>query len=258
MPYRVARKVRLEVEMLEDRRLLASHIGFTPPSGVVTVIGTGTNDNIQISYHAAKVRVSLSGGVDQAAQFARRRVKEVVIVANGGSDSWFNTTRVPVFAVTAPAAAPAPPLASAVFKALAPDPAAAVQNLLQQTNGYRQGAGLRPLTANAQLMQAAQAHANNMARQDKYGDADTNGHILDAHDVVYRVAQVGYRWATLGENVAYDFGYADPAGQLMLQWWNSAEHRANMLGAKYTEVGIGIATSASGRTYGVAVFASPA
>ena len=61
-----------------------------------------------------------------------------------------------------------------------------------------------------------------------------------------------------GENVAYNFGYADPTGQLMLQWWNSPEHRANILGSKYTVVGIGVATGASGRTYGVMVFGSPA
>jgi uncharacterized protein YkwD len=256
MPYRVARKVRLDVEMLEDRRLLASHIALTSPAGVVTVIGTGASDNIQISYHASKVRIAMKGGADQVAQFPRRRVKEVVIVANGGYDSWFNTTRVPVYTVTNPS--PAPPPVTAVFKATAPDPVAAAQSLLQQLNGYRQTAGLRALTANALLMQVAQAHANNMARQDRYGDSDTNGHILDGHDVVYRVAQVGYRWGTLGENVAYNYGYADPAGQLMLQWWNSPEHRANILGGKYTVAGIGVATGASGRTYGVMVFASPA
>jgi uncharacterized protein YkwD len=258
MPYRVPRKVRLDVEMLEDRRLLASHIAFAPPSGVVTVIGTGTNDNIQISYHAAKVCVTLSGGVDQAAQFARRRVKEVVIVANGGYDSWYNTTRVPVFAVTGPTASPSSPSAPVVFKSTTPDPATADQQLLQQVNAYRLSAGLRPLAANNALMHVAQAHADNMARQDKYGDTDTNGHILDGHDVVWRVAQVGFHWSNLGENVAYDFGYYDPAGQLMIQWWNSPEHRANILGTKYTVVGIGVATGASGRTYGVMVFATPA
>jgi uncharacterized protein YkwD len=257
MPYRVARKVRLNVELLEDRRLLASHITLAPHSGVVTVVGTGGNDNILISYHASKVRVSLTGGIDQAAQFGRRRVQEVFIVPNGGYDRWYNTTRVPVFTETGPTA-PSFPLASVAYKSTAPDPATADQNLLQQVNGFRQSAGLRALAANAQLMQVAQAHANNMARQDRYGDTDTNGHILDGHDVVWRVAQVGFRWATLGENVAYDYGYYDPAGQLMIQWWNSPEHRANILATKYTVVGIGVATGASGRTYGVMVFATPA
>jgi uncharacterized protein YkwD len=258
MPYRVARKVRLDVEMLEDRRLPASHIAFTPGSGMVTVLGTGASDNIRISYHASKVRVTLTGTVDQTAQFRRRRVHEVVIVLNGGYDSWYNTTRVPVYTVTDPTIAPPVPEAPVAYKSTAPDPATADQNLLQQVNAYRQSARLRPLAANAQLMQVAQAHANNMARQDKYGDTDNNGHILDGHDVVWRVAQVRYRWSTLGENVAYDYGYDDPAGQLMIQWWNSPEHRANMLGTEYSAVGIGVATGVSGRTYGVMVFSTPA
>jgi len=97
-----------------------------------------------------------------------------------------------------------------------------------------------------------------MARQDKYGDSGTNGHILDGHDVVYRIAQVGYQWSWLGENVAYCYGYSDPAAQLTTQWWNSPDHRANMLGSNFTEIGVGIATGASGRTYGVQVFAKPA
>jgi uncharacterized protein YkwD len=254
MRSQAARKVHLDVEMLEDRHLLASHIAFAP-SGVVTVVGSGTADHVQISYRGTKVRLTLSGGVRQTAQFARTRVKQVVIYANGGFDSWFNTTRIPVVGVTAP---PAGVLPSASNKAAAPDRGKAAQTLQQQLNSYRQKAHLPALNANALLMQVAQAHADNMARQDKYGDTDTNGHILDGHDVVWRVAQVGYRWAALGENVAYDFGFADPVGRLMVQWWNSPEHRANMLGAAYRDVGIGIATSASGKTYGVMVFARAA
>jgi uncharacterized protein YkwD len=132
-------------------------------------------------------------------------------------------------------------------------PSIGVQGIIDQTNGC-----LPALTVSAVLMQVAQAHAANMARQDRYGDTDTNGHILDGHDVVYRVAQVGYQWSWLGENVAYCYGYSDPAAQLITQWWNSPDHRANILGSNYTEFGVGLATGASGRTYAVQVFARPA
>jgi uncharacterized protein YkwD len=88
-----------------------------------------------------------------------------------------------------------------------PGPVNGANYFLTATNAARVEAGLSPLAADARLMQAAQAHADNMATQDKYGDTDTNGHYLDGHDVVYRVAQVGYDWSWLGENVAYCFGF---------------------------------------------------
>jgi hypothetical protein len=131
------------------------------------------------------------------------------------------------------------------------------QLLYQQLSLHRQQSGLPLLTINPLLMAAAQGHADNMAQQDKYGDSGTDGHILDGHDVVWRVTQVGYRFAWLGENVAYNQYYPNPAQTLADQWWNSPPHRANMLEPLYTEIGVGIATGASGRTYGVEVFARP-
>ena len=129
--------------------------------------------------------------------------------------------------------------------------------VLQMTNNWRVSNGLPALSVNALLQQAAQAHADNMARQDKYGDTDQNGHILDGHDFIWRLAQVGYNWSVAGENVAYNFGYANPAETLANQWWESAGHRANILDADYTEIGIGVAQGASGRWYGVQLFARP-
>jgi uncharacterized protein YkwD len=130
--------------------------------------------------------------------------------------------------------------------------------LVQRTNAYRAANGLPALRVNLLLMQDAQGHADNMARQDRYGDSDTNGHILDGHDYFYRLNAVGYRYTWMGENVAYNFGYDNPAATLMDQWWNSAGHRENILNPKFTEIGVGVARGASGRTYGVQVFAQPA
>jgi uncharacterized protein YkwD len=61
----------------------------------------------------------------------------------------------------------------------------------------------------------------------------------------------------LGENVAYNWGYSDPVQMLFDQWWNSPEHQANMLSSRYLEVGIGVASSTSGKTYGVQDFGTP-
>jgi uncharacterized protein YkwD len=243
------RTIRLEVERLEDRQLLAGHITFNPSAGMLTVNGTPQNDRLVVSYRGNKIKVNLTGGTVASRTAPRSRVKEIVFFGNGGNDTWWNWTRVPIInGATVPSLAAKNTALQSI----------GVQGIVNQTNAYRASSGLPALSESALLMQVAQAHAANMARQDKYGDTDTNGHILDGHDVVYRVAQVGYQWSWLGENVAYCFGYSDPAAQLMIQWWNSPDHRANILDSNYTEIGVGIATGASGRTYGDVVFARPA
>jgi hypothetical protein len=243
------RTIRLEVEALEDRQLLAGHISFDPGTRILEVNGTPRNDRLVVTYRGNKIKVNLTGGTVASRTAPRSRVKEIVFFGNGGNDTWLNWTRVPIIN------GGTVPLLAAKDTALQ---SIGVQGIINQTNAYRAASGLPALSESALLMQVAQAHAANMARQDKYGDTDTNGHILDGHDVVWRVAQVGYQWSWLGENVAYCFGYSDPAAQLMIQWWNSPDHRANILGGNYTEIGVGIATGASGRTYGDVVFARPA
>ena len=49
-----------------------------------------------------------------------------------------------------------------------------------------------PLKPKVQLIVVAQNHARNMARQDKFGDSDQNGHILDGHNFEYRIEASGY------------------------------------------------------------------
>src|SRR5262249_33214459 len=129
---------------------------------------------------------------------------------------------------TAPAAPSAPPAGSVNLSA-------GVQYIIDQTNAARVARGLAPLTVNPPLGQMAQGHADNTATANRYGDTDTDGHILDGHDWTWRAAQVGYTYSYLGENVAYNFGYSDPAAQMFIQWWNSPGHRENMLNPNYTQ-----------------------
>ena len=147
-------------------------------------------------------------------------------------------------------AASAASAASAVLSAEA-------QRLADLIQANRAGAGLPALRINVLLQNAAQSHADNMARQDRYGDDDQNGHVLDGQRVDARVAAWSYRWVYLGENVAYNIGYADPVGSLAAAWHESPAHQANIAGSRYTEMGVGVAHGASGRTYGVLVFGLP-
>jgi uncharacterized protein YkwD len=97
-----------------------------------------------------------------------------------------------------------------------------------------------------------------MAQEDQLGDPGSDGHIVDCHDLVYRVGVVGYRWSALGEMVGTTLGISGAAQFLMSLWWNSPPHQAIILNGVYAEIGVGLATSASGQTYGDVVFAAPA
>jgi pyruvate/2-oxoglutarate dehydrogenase complex dihydrolipoamide acyltransferase (E2) component len=61
-------------------------------------------------------------------------------------------------------------------------------------------------------------------------------------------------WSALGENV----GYGPTADAVHQAFMNSAGHRANVLSARFSQVGIGSATSPDGRLWVVEVFRAPA
>ena len=65
-------------------------------------------------------------------------------------------------------------------------------------------------------------------------------------------AQIPAGWSEAGENVAEG---QQSAADMHVAWMNSDGHRANILG-NYTDVGIAWLTDATGRTWGVEVFAN--
>ncbi|MEI6553150.1 MAG: CAP domain-containing protein, partial [bacterium] len=54
----------------------------------------------------------------------------------------------------------------------------------------------------------------------------------------YWIDQTGYQYSSAGENLAVNFDYSKDVVQA---WMNSPTHRANIVKAKYQEIGIGIA-----------------
>jgi uncharacterized protein YkwD len=125
-------------------------------------------------------------------------------------------------------------------------------SIVDLTNVERARAGVAPLRANAQLMRAAQLHAEQMASLGRLG------HVLDGaryRSPQDRLSAAGYRWSAYAENVAY--GQNGPQ-DVTESWMTSAGHRANMLNAAYTELGTGYAVDAKGRPYFVQVFGKPA
>ena len=132
------------------------------------------------------------------------------------------------------------------------------QAIIEATNKFRKDNRLQPLDPDVRLIVIAQRHARNMAQQDKFGDSDRNGHVLDGRNLAYRIQVGGYQFGRVAENVGYQRNRTDPARSMMAGWKASTGHRRNMLLDDITEIGVGAAQGKSGRWYFVQVFGRPA
>lgn len=106
--------------------------------------------------------------------------------------------------------------------------------VLSGVNQERNEQNIDSLQEDAQLQQAAQMKADDMASRGYFSHETPDGkdpwYWLDKNDIEYTKA---------GENLAIKF--EDPAG-VVPAWMNSPKHKKNVLNANYTQTGIGIAT----------------
>jgi uncharacterized protein YkwD len=123
--------------------------------------------------------------------------------------------------------------------------------LIQLTNQLRKQKGKPMLVRNKRLDKAARAHAINMAKQ------GIMTHVLDGEPPSARIKSTGYDFHTFGENIANAWDQHDSTKAMFNFWLKSPAHLANLLGP-FTEIGIGVAVSDSGRQYySCQVFAVP-
>jgi uncharacterized protein YkwD len=132
------------------------------------------------------------------------------------------------------------------------------QRVIEASNGFRKENRLMPLKPSVRLVTIAQNHARNMAAQDKFGDTDKNGHVLDGKGVEARIKTGGYAFARVAENVGFQLNRTDAAASMMEGWKASPGHRRNLLLADVNETGVGAAQGKSGRWYFVQLFGRPA
>jgi uncharacterized protein YkwD len=119
------------------------------------------------------------------------------------------------------------------------DNSSLVARVLELTNFERQKVGAPPLAVSNELSSAAQAYSVVLATSGCF--AHTCGPVPDMAE---RLAQAGYQgWTALAENIAA--GYPTPEA-VIDGWMSSPGHRANLLSANYSEIGIGIAASGGG------------
>ena len=128
------------------------------------------------------------------------------------------------------------------------------QAVLCLHNRERARHGLKSLTENPRLRTAAARHSTHMV------DAHFFNHVTPSgRTMIDRVRRAGYlrrvhgSWS-IGENIAWASGRLATADEIADVWMRSDGHRANILRAKFREIGIGISIgtpggSSSGATY---------
>jgi len=120
-------------------------------------------------------------------------------------------------------------------------------------NAQRRARGQQPLAWDAELSSLARQHSENMARSDFFSHNNPRGMSM-----VDRARSQGIRgWSALGENIAYNQGYEDPAGFVVERWMVSSKHRDNLLNARWTRSAIGVAVADDGRVFFTQVFIAP-
>jgi uncharacterized protein YkwD len=113
---------------------------------------------------------------------------------------------------------------------------AKLTEVINAVNAHRAQKGLPPYTVNAQLAQAAQRHANDIACHKLYVHTGTDGSTPKT-----RVADTGYVASSVSENVNGNYPPLD--GQAAVNWWindkTEPRHGQNLVSTTFTEIGVG-------------------
>jgi uncharacterized protein YkwD len=101
------------------------------------------------------------------------------------------------------------------------------------------------------LAGAASRHASDMAVRDDFSHIGSDG-----SDVGQRASAAGYSWTSVAENIA---GGPSSVAQVMSGWLSSPSHCANIMGARFQDVGMACVARAGSRytRYWTLVLARP-
>ena len=105
------------------------------------------------------------------------------------------------------------------------------KEVIRLVNEIRAQYGLRELAENWELSRVARYKSQDM--HDRRYFSHTSPTYGSPYDMM---SAFGLSWRSAGENIAY--GYPTPQA-VVTAWMNSSGHRANILSAKYTQIGVG-------------------
>ncbi len=113
------------------------------------------------------------------------------------------------------------------------------EQVVKLVNEERAKAGLSALTLDASVQSAAQVRAQESATS--FSHTRPNGSSFST-----ALTEAGVQYRGSGENIAW--GQKTPE-EVVEGWMNSAGHRANILNASYTKIGVGYYQNAKGVNY---------
>ena len=120
------------------------------------------------------------------------------------------------------------------------------QEVLRLVNIEREKAGLGKLVLDSKLSKIATLKSEDMATNDYFShQSPTYGSPFDM------IKSFGIQYSIAGENIAK--GHSNPS-QVVDAWMNSPGHRENIMKARFTRLGVGIAKNKSGRIYWTQMF----
>ena len=120
--------------------------------------------------------------------------------------------------------------------------------VLQDLNQIRTRHGLVPLKLSAGLSAASAQHSREMGADGYFEHASDDGTAFWKR-IGRWYGQNGFHYWSVGENLLWSSPDVDPAAALQL-WMNSPEHRANILTARWREIGVSaVHVAAASGTY---------
>ncbi|MGI8787552.1 MAG: CAP domain-containing protein [Pyrinomonadaceae bacterium] len=117
-------------------------------------------------------------------------------------------------------------------------------------NEKRAALGLAPLVWSDDVARIARLHSENMASFNFFSHTGIDGLMVND-----RADECGVsKWRAIGENIAYNKGFANPVAFAVERWMQSPAHRDNLLNSRWKESGIGVAITDDGTYYFTEVF----
>jgi uncharacterized YkwD family protein/spore coat assembly protein SafA len=121
--------------------------------------------------------------------------------------------------------------------------------VIRLVNIERANRGLMTLKTNWQLSRVARYKSQDMI------DKNYFSHQSPTYGSPFQMMEsFGLRFSAAGENIAYG---QRSAQEVVNAWMNSPGHRANILSAVYTEIGVGAAKASNGTLYWTQHFIKP-